>query len=54
MSEEFTFDLERVHKANLEILKAVKAICRRHGITYLIDSGTLLGAVRHKGSHHMG
>ncbi len=49
MSEEFTFDLERVHKANLEILKAVKAICERHGITYLIDSGTLLGAVRHKG-----
>ena len=49
MSEEFTFDLERVHQANLEILKAVKTICDRHGITYLIDSGTLLGAVRHKG-----
>ena len=49
MSEEFTFDLDRVHQANLEILKAVKTICDRHGITYLIDSGTLLGAVRHKG-----
>lgn len=49
MSEEFTFDLERVHQANLEILKVVKTICDRHGITYLIDSGTLLGAVRHKG-----
>ena len=30
MSEEFTFDLERVHQANLEILKAVKTICERH------------------------
>ena len=49
MSEEFTFDLERIHKANLEILRAIKAICTRHHITYLIDSGTLLGAVRHKG-----
>lgn len=49
MSEEFTFDLERIHEANLEILRAIKAICTRHHITYLIDSGTLLGAVRHKG-----
>jgi lipopolysaccharide cholinephosphotransferase len=43
------YDLEKIHKANLEILKAVREICIRHNITYLIDSGTLLGAVRHRG-----
>jgi lipopolysaccharide cholinephosphotransferase len=37
------YDLEKIHKANLEILKAVREICIRHNITYLIDSGTLLG-----------
>ena len=46
---DFEFDLEKIHKANLEILKAVREICIRHNITYLIDSGTLLGAVRHRG-----
>ncbi len=49
MSEEKSFDLDRIHAANLEILRAVRDICERHGITYLIDSGTLLGAVRHHG-----
>ena len=33
----------------LDILLAVDAICRRHGITYWVDNGTLLGAVRHGG-----
>lgn len=41
--------LERVHKANLKILLEVDRICRKHGIKYLLDSGTLIGAVRHKG-----
>lgn len=42
-------DLTKVHQANLEILKAIDQICRREGIQYLLDAGTLLGAVRHKG-----
>lgn len=42
-------DLERVHQANLEILKEIDRICRREGISYMLDAGTLLGAVRHKG-----
>ena len=46
---EWDFDLGKIHQANLEILKAIRDICERHNITYLIDSGTLLGAVRHKG-----
>ena len=47
--ENWEFDLSKIHRANLDIMKAIREICDRHHITYLIDSGTLLGAVRHKG-----
>ena len=43
------YDLKAVHQANLRILKEIDCICRSHGIRYFADSGTLLGAVRHKG-----
>ena len=43
------YDLKAVHQANLRILKESDRICRSHGIRYFADSGTLLGAVRHKG-----
>lgn len=33
----------------LEILKVIVEICNRHGITYWLEGGTLLGAVRHGG-----
>ncbi|MDY6143822.1 MAG: LicD family protein [Arcanobacterium sp.] len=36
-------------KAMLEILDAIDAICKRHDIKYVLDYGTLLGAVRHSG-----
>lgn len=41
--------LRKVQLAQLEILKKFKEICDRHGIRYILSSGTLLGAVRHKG-----
>ena len=35
--------------AERSILAAIDATCRENGITYFIDSGTCLGAVRHGG-----
>lgn len=44
-----SYDLTRVHEANLSILKEIDRICKKYKIKYMMDSGTLLGAVRHKG-----
>ena len=41
--------LRSVQLIQLRILKFVDHICRQHGITYWLDGGTLLGAVRHSG-----
>ena len=41
--------LQEAQGAALEILTAIDALCRQNGIQYLLDSGTLLGAVRHQG-----
>ena len=46
---EKTFDLTRVHETNLKMLKEIDRICRKYKIKYALDSGTLLGAVRHGG-----
>ena len=35
--------------AQMEVLAEIDRICRKRGIRYFADSGTLLGAVRHKG-----
>lgn len=43
------YDLTKVHEANLAILKEIDRICRKYRIKYVLDAGTLLGAVRHKG-----
>lgn len=41
--------LRRVQLTQLEMAKEVKRICDKYSISYFMDSGTLLGAVRHKG-----
>lgn len=50
--EEFEYtkeNLRRLQLAELEILKEVDRMCRENGIEYIIEGGTLLGAVRHEG-----
>lgn len=42
-------NLREVQMCGLEILKKVVNICEAHHITYYLSSGTLLGAVRHRG-----
>ena len=41
--------LERVQQIETQMLGEIDRICRKHGLTYWIDGGTCLGAVRHKG-----
>lgn len=42
-------DLQGLQSVLLELLVEFDRICRKYGILYSIDGGTLLGAIRHKG-----
>ncbi len=42
-------DVQYVQKINQQILDEIDRVCRKYNICYYLDSGTLLGAVRHKG-----
>lgn len=41
--------LDERKKLQFEILQKIDALCREQGFRYYLSSGTLLGAVRHKG-----
>lgn len=41
--------LRKVQLAQLEITKEVRRVCDENDIKYFLDSGTLLGAIRHSG-----
>ena len=41
--------LEEIKQVELEILHYIDKVCKENGITYYLDCGTLLGAVRHQG-----
>lgn len=45
----FFLDLEDQKKSMIHILDRVDQICEENGIQYFLDSGTLIGAIRHKG-----
>jgi lipopolysaccharide cholinephosphotransferase len=42
-------DLTNLHRHLYRMLLDFDALCKKHGIEYWIDAGTLLGAVRHGG-----
>lgn len=43
------FDLKRLQNTQLEILKEIDRICKKHNIEYFGTWGTALGAIRHNG-----
>ena len=45
-------DLKKLHETLLIIMDEFGRICKKHGIPYFLDSGSALGAVRHKGFIH--
>lgn len=42
-------EMKQVWKVELELLKKLDEVCKKNNLKYFGDSGTLLGAVRHKG-----
>lgn len=41
--------MKRAWAAGIEVLEAIDEVCAKYHIQYFADSGTLLGAIRHKG-----
>ncbi len=41
--------MKEVWAVQIDMLKELEKVCDKYGLTYYADSGTLIGAVRHKG-----
>lgn len=41
--------MKKVWACQLDLLQELKRVCEKHGLRFWLDSGSLLGAVRHKG-----
>lgn len=50
-SEEWSNEekLKKLHEVSMLLLKKADGILKENGIEYMLDAGTLLGAIRHKG-----
>ena len=44
-----TADRKKIWQVEMELLEVLDRICRRNGLRYFVDYGSLLGAVRHRG-----
>jgi lipopolysaccharide cholinephosphotransferase len=44
-----TKEMKELWAVELDLLVEFDRVCRKHGIPYMADGGTVLGAVRHKG-----
>ena len=52
MSDKYILNEEetrKMHNVQLEMMIELDKICRKHNIKYILEGGSLLGAVRHKG-----
>lgn len=41
--------LKKLHEVQIEILDEIDKICKENNLTYFLEGGTMLGAVRHEG-----
>lgn len=44
-----TEKMKKVWAVEIDLLKELERVCEKYGLTYYADSGTLIGAIRHKG-----